>query len=88
MDEADGRPGHVATQLGHWNASWGARTPIVSLALDDSTKQALTTRIAAQVLNLPRGYGMAVPKSRDFNRFCCTQVRTRGENDHENLSGK
>jgi len=58
MDAVDGRPGHMAWQFGHLNASSGARTQALSLSVVETTKKLpakpLLVRIQGVELALPQ----------------------------------
>ena len=62
MDESDGRPGHVAFQSGHLNASTGAPAPSLPLFPDDPNKTTPAKWFAGRVLILPPVHGVALPR--------------------------
>ena len=62
MDAVDGRPGHVAFQSGHLNASTGAPAPSLPLFPDDPNKTTPAKWFAGRVLILPPVHGVALPR--------------------------
>lgn len=97
MDEADGRPDHVAFQFGHLNAYLGAPKLPLSLFEREHTKPALPPWIPAKPLipqfQYPVSFHLAAPVTQlapgtaIFIDSAVTRS-VREENDHENVPGK
>jgi len=87
MDVVDGRPGHMALQFGHLNASSGAPVQALSLSAVETTKKlpAKPLLVRIQGLSLPclkRNRTTGNWRNRRANKFVSE------ENDYENVSGK